>query len=89
MDPKPSLGSNEVAWQELQANHFLNQMGAFQQQQTLLAASLGGVEFPQALDQRITPAGDQLGGAMPIQCHLKRVVTAHMQTVLHHELLAL
>ena len=94
MGPKPSLGGEQLAGQQiarhqLQADHFLHQVGALQQHQTLLPAALGGMELAQALHQRVAPACDQLGGALPIQGHLEGVVTAHVHAVLHHQVLAL
>jgi hypothetical protein len=47
------------------------------------------MELPQALHQRVPPACDQLGGALPIKSHLKRVVTAHVHAVVDHQVLAL
>ena len=43
----------------------------------------------EALHQRVAPACDQFGGALPIQGHLEGVVTAHVHTVLHYQVLAL
>ena len=88
MARQPALSGHQLRRHQPQPNHLLQQVGAFEQQLALLTAAFGVMEIAQALDQRISPAGDQLGAKVLRVHRLKAVVAAHMHVVVHHDLLA-